>query len=244
MHVSCICPTYGRAPRHIHLLEEAIESFLRQDYVWKEMIVMNDAPQELQISDYCKDERVRVINCAERYPTLGAKYNAAIEIAEGELLCPWEDDDISLPHRLSLSVDILGDSDSWNPHRHWYFHGNPPVLTSTHPMGVSHNASIFTRAIWEQVGGYPEISGPQDTKMDGLLRTNGHRRVHVLEPIEQWFYIYRWGVSPCHLSARRDTQTFYDEVGVRPVEPGPFLLQPHWRQDYEVLCREHIEALG
>ncbi|MCL4258972.1 MAG: glycosyltransferase family 2 protein, partial [Anaerolineales bacterium] len=37
--VSCICPTYGR----VELLEEAIESFLRQDYPGqKELIVLND----------------------------------------------------------------------------------------------------------------------------------------------------------------------------------------------------------
>ena len=30
--VSCICPTYNRPPEYQHLVEEAIESFLRQDY--------------------------------------------------------------------------------------------------------------------------------------------------------------------------------------------------------------------
>ena len=37
--VSCMCLTYGRP----HLLEEAVESFLRQDYRGlKELVVVND----------------------------------------------------------------------------------------------------------------------------------------------------------------------------------------------------------
>ena len=48
--VSCICPTYNRPPRHQHLLEEAIASFLRQDYPNKELIVLNDCPGQELIS--------------------------------------------------------------------------------------------------------------------------------------------------------------------------------------------------
>jgi glycosyltransferase involved in cell wall biosynthesis len=48
MKVSCICPTYNRPPNYQWLLEEAIESFLRQDYAEKELLVLNDcAGQEL-----------------------------------------------------------------------------------------------------------------------------------------------------------------------------------------------------
>jgi glycosyltransferase involved in cell wall biosynthesis len=65
--VSCICPTYNRPPHHQHLLEEAIESFLRQDYANKELIVLNDCPgQEL----LCDAPGVRVVNAAERFPSI------------------------------------------------------------------------------------------------------------------------------------------------------------------------------
>ena len=41
--VSCILPTYNRPPTHQHLVEEAIESFLRQTYPHRELIVINDS---------------------------------------------------------------------------------------------------------------------------------------------------------------------------------------------------------
>src|SRR5438876_11343843 len=48
MKVSCMCATYNRPPNSQWLLEEAIESFLRQDYAEKELLVLNDcAGQEL-----------------------------------------------------------------------------------------------------------------------------------------------------------------------------------------------------
>jgi hypothetical protein len=115
--VSCICPTYNRPPRYQHLLEEAIASFLRQDYPNKELIVINDCPgQEL----ICDEPGVRVVNVAERFPSIGDKLNAAVGLARGELIARWDDDDISLPWRLSLSVERLGDADYFNPRCYWF----------------------------------------------------------------------------------------------------------------------------
>ena len=50
-----------------------------------------------------------------------------------------------------------------------------------------------------------------------------------------WYYIYRWGVSPCHLSAGPDMQGRYDALGEAPVAAGRFELRPHWREDYSAL---------
>src|SRR5215203_4271785 len=74
--VSCICATYNRPPSHQHLIEEAIESFLRQDYPNKELIIVNDAAgQEL----VCDAPGVRTFNVSERFPNLGEKYNYAVD---------------------------------------------------------------------------------------------------------------------------------------------------------------------
>src|SRR5690349_24951790 len=102
--ISCLCATYNRAPDFLHLVEEAIESFLRQDYPHKELIVVNDTPgQELT----CAAEGVVIVNLPRRIRTVGDKQNAAVAIANGALLAPWDDDDISLPWRLSYSADRL-----------------------------------------------------------------------------------------------------------------------------------------
>ncbi len=235
--VSCICPTYGRPPDYLHLLEEAVESFLRQDWPQKELLILNDAPgQEL----VCDAPGVRVINAPQRFASLGEKYNAAIEAARGELICPWEDDDISLPWRIRLSVERLGDADYWNPGRYWFLDGRG--LHSDHAMGVSHNGSIFRRSAWQRVGGYPPISGAQDAEFDHRLRLRCHVAHHEPLPVDQWFYIYRWGVSPTHLSGRQPHDAFYAEVGTQPLKSGQFKLRPHWRQNYAMMVGRSAPA--
>src|SRR5437763_15411277 len=73
--VSCFCLTYGR-PR---VLEEAIHSFLRQDYAGpKEMIVLNDYADQILEFDH---PEVQVSNLPKRFRTLGEKMNAAIALA-------------------------------------------------------------------------------------------------------------------------------------------------------------------
>ena len=96
--VSCICLTYGRP----HVLEEAIYSFLRQDYGGrKELIILNDYVEQTLRFDH---PEVRVINLPVRFRTVGEKRNAAIALAKHDLLFVWDDDDIYLSHRLRFSV--------------------------------------------------------------------------------------------------------------------------------------------
>lgn len=232
--VSCICPTYGRPPDHTHLIEEAVESFVRQDYPNKELILLNDAKEQELI---CNAPNVRVINHYPRYGSLGEKYNAGISFSSGELICPWEDDDISLPWRISLSVRMLGNYDYWNPKRYWFLNGDG--LHSKHSMGYAHNSSIYTREIWQRVGGYPGVSGSQDAAMDGLLSQYFPAPTSEL-PIEEWFYVYRWGVSPDHLSARPPYEEFWQEVGRRALTEGKFTISPKWVNDYLAMRTEHL----
>jgi hypothetical protein len=229
--VSCICATYNRPPEKQHLIEEAIESFLRQTYPNKELILLNDCPgQEL----ICDAPGVRVINVSARYKTLGEKYDAAVGFSHGELIAPWDDDDISLPWRLSRSVEILDTGDYFNPRRYWFLDGEG--LHYDHPMGVGHNASLFTRAAYEAVGGYRQINLGADTELDSALINRMTRVVDPMRgsavlPMSEWYYIYRWGVSPAHLSSRSN-EDFYDEIGRMPITPGRFHLTPHWGRDY------------
>ena len=243
--VSCICSTYNRAPTHTYLLEEAIESFLRQTYPNKELIVLNDCPgQELS----CAAPGVRVINVPDRFPSLGEKHNAAIAAAHGELIAVWDDDDISLPWRLSLSVDRLGNADYFNPKRFWMMARDE--LLPDPKTNIGHNMSLYRRSAYESVGKYPPVGSGLDAALDQSLR----RAVecvgseHVSEgalTYDELYYIYRWGVSAMHLSAAGSKpEEKYGNVGARPIEPGRFQLQPTWRQDYVAETRRLIALMA
>jgi glycosyltransferase involved in cell wall biosynthesis len=241
--VSCICLTYNRAPNHLHLLGEAVESFLRQDYPNKELIILNDTPgQHLE----CDEPGVIVINYSERFPALGDKFNAAIAQANGALIAPWDDDDINLPWRLSSSVSQIGNGDYFNPGFYWFLDGHG--LHSDRSSGVGHFTTLISRGAFDRVGGYPAVSLGVDFEMDQLLRAT---QDHVVAPdlgyrpleLDEWFYIYRWGVSPIHLSANGD-ETLWDVIGKQPIAPGRFAIEPHWRSDYVADVREAMIAVA
>ena len=240
--VSCLMPTYGRFPQFGHLVDEAVESFLRQDYPHKQLILMNDCPsQHVTLPEELEAEPIFIINAQQRSKTLGDKYNLMVIMATGDLLMPWEDDDISLPHRISKSVECIGDADYYNPQQSWFLDGRGLHLDHSH--GVCHNASIFSRQAWTKVGGYPSVSGPQDAQMDGKLKRAGDvSDAPTLTSPEDWWYIYRWGVSDIHLSAYADTQAAWDAHGERDVEEGAFELTPSWRGDYAAKCAEMVAA--
>ncbi len=232
--ISFVCVTYNRPPTHLHLLEEAVESFCRNRAAYAgecEMILLNDAPAQELVADV---PGLRIINAPTRYTSLGAKMNDAIEAASGEVILPQDDDDISLAHRASLSVEMLGDADYFNPKAHWYMPAGQ--LIHEQMKAVAHNCSAFRKSAWRKVGGYPHLSGAQDQHLDGALR----RFCRVVDgPLsaQQSFFIYRWGVSPCHLSGTAPHDDFYRAVGTWPVQPGRFEIKPAWRQDYAALCQ-------
>jgi hypothetical protein len=233
--VTCVCPTFNRPPASQWLVEEAVQSFLGQDYPHRELVIINDCPGQVLQLDY---PRVAVINVGRRFRTLGEKLNAAIGLGQGALIAPWDDDDISLPWRLSRSIENLGQADYYNPSRYWFI--DHAGLHGDHAMGLAHGCSIFTRRAFDLVGGYPHNSGRQDLELDQRLRADP--RVAVASPPElgrpDWYYVYRWGVSPVHLSGRMPHEPWYDEIGRRPVTAGVFDLRPHWRDDYVSCVRQ------
>jgi glycosyltransferase involved in cell wall biosynthesis len=101
--VSCICLTYARPA----LLEEAIYSFLQQDYRGtKELIVVKDYTEQVLELDH---PEVLVVNVPKRLRTVGEKMNFAVALAAHDVLFVWDDDEVYLPHRLGFSVAKLAD---------------------------------------------------------------------------------------------------------------------------------------
>lgn len=83
--VSCLCLTFnGRK----EWLEKSIACFQAQTYENLEWILVPE----------------------DNYRTIGDKRNAGCEIASGEIICHWDDDDFSFPGRVAAQVKTLQDS--------------------------------------------------------------------------------------------------------------------------------------
>ncbi|HEY8105973.1 MAG TPA: glycosyltransferase, partial [Gemmatimonadales bacterium] len=246
--VSCFCLTYGR-PR---LLEEAIHSFLRQDYAGlKEMIVLNDYADQVLELDH---PEVQVINLPRRFRSLGEKMNAAVALASHDLLFPWDDDDVYLPHRLSLSVARFDPGEG-------FFKADSAWMWSDDRLSGPvrnrfHAASCWSRALFDAVGGYAAEGSGTDAIFEDQLaaRFPGATASYAATP-EEIYYVYRWiGTGSHHLSAlgreKPGQNRGYAEVAAAverqvlggEIPRGRVALQPGWKHDYPQLVVDRLAA--
>jgi len=236
--VSCMCLTYGRNRE----LEEAIESFLRQDYEGeKELIVLNDLSRQKLIFEH---PEVRIVNLDTRCASVGLKRNRCAELARHDLLFVWDDDDIYLPHRLSHSVKRMQEQnlDFYKPDKGYYW--NSGRVTGLEG-NLFHSQSCFRRQLFEQAGAYPDMGSGQDWGLEKKIKALGHN-LYYPENIWTYFYLYRWaGIESYHLSGfGRDEETKTSgeakvalSVGQAIVSgklaTGDIQLKPVWRRNYQ-----------
>jgi glycosyltransferase involved in cell wall biosynthesis len=99
--VSCLMPTHNRR----RFVAQSIAYFQRQDYEHRELVVLDDGDD--RVADLIPaDPRIRYVPLDERL-VLGEKRNRACELARGEIVVHWDDDDWHAPHRLSYQVAEL-----------------------------------------------------------------------------------------------------------------------------------------
>jgi hypothetical protein len=246
--VSCFCLTYGR-PR---LLEEAIHSFLRQDYAGpKEMIVLNDYADQVLEFDH---PEVQVINLAKRFRTLGEKMNAAVALASHDLLFAWDDDDIYLPHRLSFSVAAFDSRKGFfNATSAWFWSDDSLIGPVQNRF---HAASCWSRALFDAIGGYAATGSGTDAIFEQQLAAGfpGATAPFAVTP-EEIYYVYRWGgMGTYHLSTlgigKAGQNRGYAEVAAAvelqarrgEIPLGRVVLQPCWKHDYTQLVADWLVA--
>lgn len=116
--VSCLCPTYGR----FRFLRESLGSWLVQCYPHRELIILNQHPEPIT----CDVPSVRVYNepgiCGDLAEGLAPVRYRLYELAAGDLVTWWEDDDLWCPWDLQQKADH-GHLDAWAPQQHWYTQG-------------------------------------------------------------------------------------------------------------------------
>lgn len=229
--VSCIIPTYNM-PNRLDCLEEAVESFLRQDYPNKELIVIIDSAGQVIQFDH---PQVTVINHASRFASLGEKLNYAILHSKGELICRFDDDDISQPWRMSQQVEILSNGfDYCVPSHAWSFGGGEYHFQD---KGCYANTmGMFSRSAWSDVGGFSmRKQCDADVLLDSELKKS-HKWKCYGTTEETAPYIVQWDTGRDHFSGYgiEGSVHLYDEFGTKGTA-GTYKLKPHWNRDYSQL---------
>lgn len=238
--ISVATLTYGRTP----LLEEAIESFLRQSHPDKQMVVFNSlTSQRIEFAH----PLVKIINSPVRPSTLGETRNLCIEHCDGELIAVMDDDDIISRWYLAWLAARIGDLD-------WIRQGSKFTIRAgkVDRLGGAANNQLFLRKdAWKKVGGYPHVNSGEDVGFTKLLIQKTRGKTIACEPREAGF-IYRFAIGYANISAcGRDQagrptgmEMCERRLRQRPTPKGRIVLHPGWRMDYEAMTRKWLRENG
>lgn len=219
--VSCIMPTYNRRL----FVPQAIRYFLQQNYPNRELVIVDDGTDP--VNDLIPDDsRIRYVRLSKRH-SVGAKRNLACEVAGGEVLAFWDDDDWYAYNRLLCQVAPLldGRADATGlgnsllfclPTRQFWA-CTPELHMRMFYRGVISGTLAFWKNLWEQGIRFPDTFLAEDAAfVKELLR---HRaRLEKVDHSEAFVYV------------RHQTNTwqfaegsFLDVAGWRPIEPPSFI---------------------
>jgi len=218
--ITCIMPTRGR----LRFVRRAIEYFERQDYPNRELIIVGDDAR-----DFPDDIQGMSVRTMQMRATIGAKRQAAVSAAHGQIIAHWDDDDWYSPTRLSRQVrpildgvaDITGLNDVlfmllaageiWSV--------TPELFARMFVENVSGGTLMFRRDVWRRSGPYPDTSMREDCDFMVKAMSDGARLcpvsgqnlcVYVRHPNTTWKF---------------DVGRFLDPIGWKRVPEPAFLAR-------------------
>ena len=111
--VTIVIITYKRP---LEIIKRAVSSVLSQTYTKFEVILVNDAPEDISLSkdinEYViglQDSRVRYIEHKKNMGANAAR-NTGLRNANGKYICFLDDDDEFIEHKLELQVPMINDN--------------------------------------------------------------------------------------------------------------------------------------
>ena len=221
--VSCLMPTRGRPEFALR----AVEYFNRQDWPERELLVLDDGDDTLGDTLArlaAANPRVRYVRC-QPDESIGAKRNRGCELARGQVVVQWDDDDWFAPSRLRTQVapivagradvtglitDLVLELDTW---RWWRM--TPALHRRLFVHDVHGGTLAFRRDVWRGGVRYPNASLAEDA---AFLRTAVSRGARLERLPGDGLFIYvRHGVN----AWRFQCGTFMDASGWIATEEPP-----------------------
>jgi O-antigen biosynthesis protein len=163
--VTCVMPTSDRR----RFVPHAIQYFLHQTYPNRELLILDDGADS--VSDLVPHtDQIRYVRLEHRH-SLGAKRNLGCELARGEIIAHWDDDDWSADWRLAYQVAALAKhpvpavcgvsqvlfADA-RTGRAWTYH-QPAV----HRAWLSGGTLCYHKALWRRFP-FKELTEGEDTE--------------------------------------------------------------------------------
>jgi glycosyltransferase involved in cell wall biosynthesis len=219
--VSIITITYQRH----HILEEAIESYLKQDFNGpSEMIIVNDS-EEVEYEFF--HPNVRIFNLKTRFDSITTKFKWACDQAIYPYVYRLDDDDLLAPWAISHISNIINAHPNYEIYRsdsHYYFVDNKfNKISSNVNTGNVYSKNYLNRIPW--------ISNFSGEDKDIIFKYNAKIKQFPLPTM-----LYRWGMSTYHVSGagikpNEEVLRTVDNLIIEK-ENGKILLFPQFKVDY------------
>jgi glycosyltransferase involved in cell wall biosynthesis len=190
-------PKFDRTPS----LKVSIESFARQTYQAKELIVVLGGT-----TGYIARVRAMVdeldlpnvlISEAPKPYALGALREFALTQGTGDVVCPWDDDDISHPGRLAEQLQVLLQSDQsavvLRSYLHLFVEERQIYWCDWAKLGLTNSPGLpgTILAFREKMPSYePELIRKEDEVLLRKLASQG--AVRTIGSEHQLLYVYRY----------------------------------------------------
>lgn len=160
--VSCVMPTRNRR----HLVPQAIRYFFGQRYSAAELIIVDDStvPVDDLITHDGRMQYVRV----DEGSSIGAKMNAGCEVARGDIIAQWDDDDWHGPNRImrqvapilskQASITALQGAPIFHVRSRRTWSTPSSLIKENRITGAVAGTFVFLKRDWQRSGGYPDLS--------------------------------------------------------------------------------------
>jgi glycosyltransferase involved in cell wall biosynthesis len=215
--------------RH-HILEEAVYSFLQQNYDDTEMLILNDSPD---VKYHYKHPKIRIINHQTRFPSLLEKLEYGFSQSRGKFVYRLDDDDLLTPNALQLVRGYIESNPGYDVYRcqnHYNFLDNRyNGIVSNINNGNCYDQEYIKRFDFNRSCSFGE---------DVLLTFNPTARIYNGDT-GRYSMIYRWGMKTYHISGFGDIPP---EQANQKVDKfihtycnyayGDVELNPHFLEDY------------
>jgi glycosyltransferase involved in cell wall biosynthesis len=191
--VTAIMPTRQRPEFAL----QAVGYFLAQDYPNKELVILEDGTPSLTRS-LPDDPRVRYIATGIEQRSIGAMRNEACQLARGDIVAHWDDDDWHGPGRLTRQVAAIGagtaditglrnsltlDLPAWR-----FWRCRPELHRRLFVRDVHGGTLVYRRHIWEEKAQFPNRSLAEDAAfLDRAVRRGA--RLEAVEADGIFIYV-------------------------------------------------------